>query len=215
MPASLHDRSLDGEDVTDLVYRRACEKDFERSYEIVVEASRDLDQKRRRGTTRGRIASRARALAFRRNVLRYDAERFWVAESDGELVGSGIATQREQVWYLAALHVIPQFQAQGVGGELPRRCRAASPEESILTVVTEAINPASNALYSKRGMFPQTPLIGLEGSAEGGSDQAELFLEPFPSGGVDSQRLSGIDGAVLGYCRLTASEMFAMAIFSV
>ena len=187
--------------MTDLVYRRACEKDFDRTYEIVVEASQDLNKKRRGSATRGRIASRARALAFRRNVLRYDAERFWVAESGGQLVGSGIATQREQVWYLAALHVIPSFQAQGVGGELLRRCRAASPEESILTVVSEAINPTSNALYSKRGMFPQTPLIGLEGSTEGWSDHTELFLEPFPSDGVDSQQLSAIDWAVLGYRR--------------
>ena len=182
-----------------ILYRQAREEDLDRTFEVVLEADQDLNQKYGRSTTPASL--RERALAFRRNVLLYDAERFWVAESSEQLVASAIATQREHVWYLAALHVMPLLQAQGIGGELLRRCLTASSEGSILTVVSEAFNPISNALYAKRGMFPQTPLIYLEGPTEGWSDGAELSLEAFPSGGADPERLSAIDMAVLGYRR--------------
>ena len=184
-----------------VTYRQAREEDLERTFEVVLEADEDLNRRYRRGPGPRRVVSGERALVFRRNVLRHDAERFWVAESEGHLVGSGIATQREQVWYLAALHVIPPFQAQGVGGELLRLCLEAGSERSILTVATEAINPTSNALYSKRGMFPQTPLIGLEGPTEGESNRVDLSLKPFSSGSENSERLGSIDMAVLGYHR--------------
>jgi GNAT superfamily N-acetyltransferase len=187
--------------MADIVYRQAGEEDLEQTFEVVLEADRDLNQKHGRSRSLERSVPRERALAFRRNALRHDPERFWVAESGGQLVASGIATQREHVWYLAALHVIPRFQAQGVGGELLRRCLASGLQGTILTVLTEAINPISNALYSKRGMFPQTPLISLEGPTEGWSDGGELSLKPFPSGGVDPEPLSAIDRAVLGYRR--------------
>ncbi len=77
------------------------------------------------------------------------------AEADGRIVGSAIAVLREQVWYLAALHVVPRFQAQGVGTELLRRSLAGVGPDTILTVATDALNPASNGLYLRFGMLPQ------------------------------------------------------------
>ena len=56
-----------------------------------------------------------RSLAFCRHALNHDSRRCWVAEADGMVIGFGVATLRESSWYLAALHVIPAYQSQGVG----------------------------------------------------------------------------------------------------
>ena len=187
--------------VARLHYRKAGEEDLERTYEIFLETSQDLNRRHGRSADLTSSVPRVRALAFRSNVLRLDPERFWVAESGGDLVGFGVATQRGRVWYLAALHVIPGFQSQGAGGELLRRCLAASAKGSIYTVVTDSINPVSNALYGKYGMFPQTALVTLEGPTSGPAGSSDLSLEKLKTGTGGPDRFEAADVAVLGYRR--------------
>ena len=186
-----------------LHYRRAGEEDLERTYEIFLEASQDLNRRHGRSADLTSSVPRVRALAFRRNLVRLDPERFWVAESGGDLVGFGAATQRGRVWYLAGLHVIPRFQSLGAGGELLRRCLAASAKDSIYTVVTDSINPVSNALYGKYGMFPQTALVTLEGptSTSGPTGSSDLSLEKLGTGTGGPDTFEAADVAVLGYRR--------------
>lgn len=185
--------------VAHLHYRKAGEEDLERTYEIFLEASQDLNRRHGRSADLTSSVPRVRALAFRSNVLGLDPERFWVAESGGDLVGFGAATQRDRVWYLAALHVIPRFQSQGAGGELLRRCLAASAKGSICTVVTDSINPVSNALYGKYGMFPQTALVTLEGPTSGPAGSSDLSLEKLKTGAGGPDTFEAADVAVLGY----------------
>jgi GNAT superfamily N-acetyltransferase len=148
-----------------IVIRRATEGDFRPTWTVVGEAMADLAQ------TRGWTASPRpaepgeRFLAFRRSALRHDPDGFWVGEADGEIVGFGIAVQREHVWYLAALHVRPAWQSLGLGAEIIRRAVAAARPGSLLTVGTDARNPVSNALYGRFGMFPQEPLLEVAGPA--------------------------------------------------
>ena len=195
--------------MADLHYRKACEEDLGRTYEIFLEATHDLNRRHGRSTELTRSAPRDRALAFRSNVLRFDPERFWIAESGGDLVGFGAATQRGRVWYLAALHIIPRFQSQGVGGELLRRCLSASPEDSIYTVTTDSFNPVSNALYGKYGMFPQTPLVTLEGPTGEPAGLSDLSLEKLHTGSGGPDLFEAVDVAVLGYHRAEDHDFWA------
>ena len=148
---------------SDITYRRGEERDFVATWRVFTTAADDLA--RRHGWTPvDRPAEpTARFLAFRRSAVEHDPDGFWVAERDGALIGFGIAVQREHVWYLAALHVLPADQSAGIGRELTRLCLAAAKPGSLLTVGADARNPVSNALYGKFGMFPQLPLLEMAG----------------------------------------------------
>jgi GNAT superfamily N-acetyltransferase len=66
-------------------------------------------------------------LTLLRHLLTTDPERFLVAVRPGQagigqtgeqIVGFGIAAQREHVWFLSQLYVLPQHQGQGIGRAL-------------------------------------------------------------------------------------------------
>lgn len=145
-----------------LIYRRATEADVDATFHVFTTATNDLYRQLGRPQTAG-SGSAQRALAFRRHALRHDGERFWVAEADGDVVGFAIGILREDVWYLAALHVLPQWQAHGVGAALIRESLAGTTPAMVLTVYTDAINPASNGLYMRFGMLVQEALPHYDG----------------------------------------------------
>jgi ribosomal protein S18 acetylase RimI-like enzyme len=148
--------------IADITYRPATDDDLEATFDVFTTATNDLYGQMGRPQTAG-SGSRERALAFRRHALRHDAERFWVAQADSEVVGFAVGILREDVWYLAALHVRPAFQAYGVGSELIRKSLDGTTPAMALTVFTDAINPASNGLYMRFGLLAQEPLLHFDG----------------------------------------------------
>jgi GNAT superfamily N-acetyltransferase len=147
-----------------LQFRLAREGDVEMTYRIYLRANEDLNRRLGRQVDLETHTLPARALAVRRNGLRYDPERFWVAELDGATVGFGLAISRRSFWYLAAMHVLPECQSRGIGRELFRRCLGdpAHLPPTLLTI-SDASNIASTGLYARFGLFPQTAIIYLEG----------------------------------------------------
>ena len=177
--------------------RRATPDDSRPTYDVFREAADDLARSHGWATSPRPPAPPERILAFRASALRHDPDGFLVAEAEGGLVGFGIAVQREQVWYLAALHVRPSHQSQGVGAALIRRLLAAAKPGSILTVGADARNPVANALYGRFGMFPETPLLELAGPARRAA-AATAILRP---GAPAASDLAIIDRAVLEVAR--------------
>lgn len=178
-----------------ITIRRATPEDSRPTYDVFLEAAADLARTRGWPPPRRPASPPERFLAFRASVLRHDPDGFWIAESEGKLVGFGIAVQREHVWYLAALHVRPAHQSRGVGAAIIRKSLAVAKPGSILTVGADARNPASNGLYGRFGMFPETPLVEMSGPATPG---ATGLLRP---GAPAASRLASIDRAVLGVAR--------------
>jgi GNAT superfamily N-acetyltransferase len=183
--------ALDG-----IVFRRAVAEDSMTTYDVFLEAAEHLARSRGWTPTKRPAEPPERFMAFRRSVLRHDPDGFWVAEVDGDMVGFGIATQREHVWYLAALHVRPAYQSRGVGAEIIRRALVAARPGSLLTVGAEARNPVSNALYGRFGMFPETILMELSGPATGGPT-ADVLRPGLPR----ESELDAIDRATLDVAR--------------
>jgi GNAT superfamily N-acetyltransferase len=96
------------------------------------------------------------------HLLHHDAERCWVAEDDGRVVGFSAALVRGDAWHLAALFVLPEAQGAGLGKRLLDAVWGAP--ELRRRVLTDAIQPVSNGLYASPGLIPVTPVLHLAGT---------------------------------------------------
>ena len=195
-----------------IAVRRATAADARPTYAVVVEATGHLARLHGWEPIPRPPEPGERFLGFRTSALRHDPDGFWVGEVDGELVGFGIAVQREHVWYLAALHVLPAYQSRGLGAELIRRALAAARPGSLLTVGTDARNPVSNALYGRFGMFPQEPLLEVAGPTAAATDatigRADLASQLVP-GLPSADILATIDRGALEVARPEDHEFWA------
>ncbi len=173
----------------DIGYRRATSADLAATYDVFIAAADDLRARAHRPPVDDTAERRARAMPFRRHALLHDPDGIWVAEAEGAVIGFGIATRRGRLWYLAALHVVPAYQARGVGGELLRRCLATGAAPGVVrTVISESSQPISNALYAKHGMYQWVPIVHVEGSIRS--------LPAPPSGGLTAEAVRADDGAL-------------------
>ncbi len=148
-------------------FRVATQTDLQATYNVYLAANEDLNLQLGRCVDLKMHNLRERALAVRRSGLRYDRETFWIAEVDGRVGGFGLAIRRRSLWYLAALHVLPEFQGQGVGTELIRRClgRFEADEDPWLLTTSDSANMVSNGLYLRFGLAPQSVILQLHGQA--------------------------------------------------
>lgn len=146
-----------------ITYRRAAIGDAEATFQVVHEAAEDVLRRAGREVQDSPAMPLARVIRFRHFCVRHDGERFWVAEAEGRMIGAAIAILRERVWYLAALHVLPAFQSRGIGTQLLRRSMAGVGPDTALTVLTDALHPASNGLYLRFHMLPQETILTFDG----------------------------------------------------
>jgi GNAT superfamily N-acetyltransferase len=165
--------------LSELILRLAAENDLDETFRIYLRANEDLNRRLGRQVSLESHSLPDRAMAVRRNALRYDAERFWVAEMAGSIAGFGLAIRRRSFWYLAALHVLPQFQGCGVGGKLLRRCLENSPDAGTppaVLAISESANIVSTGLYARFGLLPQTPVLQLQGPPGPSRQRIEVEL---------------------------------------
>lgn len=146
--------------------RLATEADIEPTFQVYIAANQDLNSRVGRHADLTKHTLPTRALAVRRNALRCDPERFWIAEFGNTICGFGLAICRPSFWYLAALHVLPEFQGCGVGRSLVRQCLGqtdGSKRQIPLLTTSDSANLASTGLYLRFGLMPQTSIIQLQG----------------------------------------------------
>jgi GNAT superfamily N-acetyltransferase len=186
----------------DVTYRKGTPDDFLQTYFVFLAASNDLHRRYNLPETVDSPGRRARVLAFRAHAYRYDPDGFWVAEANGRMVSFGVATVREHLWFLAALHTVPEYQGIGIGRAVLRHCLETAPSaDAVLTVMSESFNPHANALYSQHGMFPWVPTVYLEGLASARSTPDGIEATRLAAGLGTVTELDWIDREVLGVSR--------------
>ena len=63
-----------------------------------------------------------------RHLVESDPDGCWLAESNGRVVGFGLAHRRDDHWYLAFLFILPSEQGRGVGRGLLEACLGTARE---------------------------------------------------------------------------------------
>jgi hypothetical protein len=118
-------------------------------------------------------------------------------------VGFACGLVRGEWWFLSTLFILPEFQAQGIGRALLERAKAGYPTPSgIAATMTDALQPKSNTLYARHGMFPRLPAVVFTGPLRPGLERPRLGnLEVRPLTLDDLPALLQIDADVTGLDR--------------
>jgi GNAT superfamily N-acetyltransferase len=157
------------------------------------------------------------------HLLATDPERFLVAvkqpttgsaHTREQVIGFGIAVQRENVWFLSQLYVQPSEQRHGIGRallslilpSLPGGTAGAEPPadpgHGSMATCTDSVQPSSSGLYARYGIVPRVPIFTLVGTPRtpGVLPPLPPGIEAIPLDPADSSAaIDAIDRRVLGY----------------
>jgi GNAT superfamily N-acetyltransferase len=131
------------------------------------------------------------ALRLAEHLLGTDPDHFRVAVrssgagagKDDRIVGFGIGLQREHVWFLSQLYVLPAEQRRGIGRALLTLVLTSAPaagtadagsglgagsgpgssRPGVLATCSDSVQPISNGLYSRLGIVARMPVFNLVG----------------------------------------------------
>ena len=183
-----------------IIYRAARHADLAPAMEVVYRGVNDLAQ-------RHGFEGLATHLTPEFHVfsLEDDPEGLWVAEEEGEVIGLGFSWVSDRFWFLADLFILPEYQGQGVGGELLQRTLAHAQKNHAnnLALITFAYNGVSIGLYAKHGLFPREPLYTFTAPREALMGRVEKGLAwiPLDKGAQHTTLLAHIDDSTLGFSR--------------
>jgi GNAT superfamily N-acetyltransferase len=183
---------------TDLTFRVATETDAPAAAKIIDVALSDLLVRQGRPPLDGPEDEDAPVLV---HLMTSDPGRFWLAVDGDRPVGVGAGFVRESLWFLAALFVLPEWQARGVGRRLLQLAKEDHPRPAEVAALTSsASNPISNRLYARHGIYPRLPLLYMKGSpAAARPGRGALDMESLTPAHIDELR--EIDAAVTGIDR--------------
>lgn len=184
-----------------VVFRPARAEELQLAQELVVKSINDLTE--RHGF--GPVAS-VRPAAFQIFSLKDDPRGLWIAENDGEIVGSAFSWVCGDLWFLAELFITPRMQGSGIGSELLRTTlqHADQAAAKIKALITFTFNTVSQGLYIRHGMFPRLPIYMFNidrHSVVSQRHRAHVKYRQTDASSSDLSTLAAIDLNVLGVSR--------------
>ncbi len=147
-------------------------------------------------------ASLQRLWEWRRPLLEHlaaTADRFWIAEADGKVVGYARSILRDGLRQLSEFFVLPERQSAGIGGALLARTFPA--EHAIRRVVVGTTDWRAIASYLKAGVLPRFPSVHFMRPAEPVAFATDLAVEPMAESVETLQQLAAIDAVLIGHRR--------------
>jgi GNAT superfamily N-acetyltransferase len=170
-----------------IAYRRACEDDLQAEHEVFGAAHDELHKRHAVAWTTPPFE---RWSASHRYLLRHDGSHSFVAEANGRIVGFSAALVREDLWFLSALHIHPEFQGRGIGRRLFDLSRDGTYGRQ--ATISESIQLVSAGLYAQKGLIPVTPILHVGG---------EPAIDPPPdveAAAFKSEAVAALDQAAYG-----------------
>ena len=141
----------------EIVYRRATTKDLRAVARVFARTIDRLNKDHGFFDGPTRVSPPNPQYSF---WLKKNPDSFFVAETDGEIVGYSFSYLRGPLWFLADLFVLPGNQGKGIGKTLIEKTLGSLCDRRVVTkaVITPAFNPVSASLYMQFGMLPRQPV---------------------------------------------------------
>ena len=147
-----------------------------------------------------------------------DPERFVVAVTPDDagpgadrVIAFAVALQRDHVWFLSMLFVLPEFQRARVGQELLSRTMPEPGSNTTIAVGSDSAYPPSNGLYARLGMPSRTPIWAVVGRPQPGWRPPRFpdgtAIKPItsdPDGNIEpdlQDELDALDRETFGFAR--------------
>ncbi len=184
-----------------LVFRPARAEELQHAQELVVRSINDLTERHGFGS----MAS-VRPATFQIFSLNDDPRGLWIAENDGEIVGSAFSWVCGDLWFLAELFIAPHMQGSGIGSELLKRTLQHADQTAAKTkaLITFTFNTVSQGLYVRHGMFPRLPVYMFSTDRDrivSRRPPTALKCRQAETSSSDLSTLAAIDLSVLGVSR--------------
>jgi len=184
-----------------IAYRPARADELPATQELVVRSINDLSVRHGFGPM-----ATVRSPDFQLFSHQDDPDGFWVAEADGEMLGSAFSWVAGGLWFLAELFVAPGHQGRGIGQELLARAfeHASKSRATNRALITFTFNVVSQGLYIRHGLLPRLPVYLFSGRREdmrAGSRNELLRHTPIEDTAAHRALLEALDAGALGFSR--------------
>jgi GNAT superfamily N-acetyltransferase len=181
--------------------RPARANELQRAQELIVSSINDLTE--RHGF--GAMAS-VRPAAFQLYCFNEDPGGFWIAEDEGEIVGSAFSWLCSDLWFLAELFIAPRMQGSGIGRQLLRQTLRHADQAGAKkrALITFTFNTISQGLYVRHGMFPRLPIYMFDISRKSlvnSDSDAGIEFRRAEASGSHLAVLDALDTSALGVSR--------------
>jgi GNAT superfamily N-acetyltransferase len=196
-----------------ITYRAGTIEDSQTVFQIFIRALMDLGTRTNvMPITGGNDPQVMESLWQRRRsmfeFLAKDASQFWVAESEGEIVGYARSIQFDGLQELTEFFVLPDQQSAGIGRELLSR---AFPEaDSHLRTIVATLDERALYRYLKAGVYARFPIKYFYRQAEKVDVSSDLQFEPMLHE-IHMEAVDRIDKQILGHAREPIHRWLASA----
>lgn len=174
-------------------------------YDVFVQATADLDHRMGLPDVDNHWLDPAFVASYwqrRQSLFEHlarTADRYWVAEVNGQIVGFARSSLRDGVRELLEFFVRPGYQGQGIGGELLRRAFPAAGARRRAIIATREMRAL--ARYMKAGVYPRFPAYYTFRKPELVEVSTDLEFAPAADNPETLAAIRAIDQAILGFTR--------------
>jgi len=184
------------------VLREATASDSRAVFEVFIESLIELGQRLGVETITGGVENLDALWAKRAPIMTHAAEtadRWWVAEENGRVVGYARSTLRDGIRQLTEFFVRPGAQSAGLGRGLLERVFPEEGARGRILIATQ--DPRALARYLKAGLLARFPVYHLGRPRRGDPYRGDLEATPVTQDQYGLALLASIDRDVLGFRR--------------
>jgi GNAT superfamily N-acetyltransferase len=187
-----------------ITYRNGTLADSFAVFQIFEQSVRDLSRRLGVSAITGGDDPEVMAKLWARRKPLFDhltktAERFYIAEKEGQPIAYARSIQRSGLWELTDYFVLPAYQSSGIGRELFHRVIPTGDyKHKVIIATTDA---RAQARYLKAGVYARFPLYYFSKKPEPVTTSSSLKFHPMTVNDETINGLAQIDGQILGHRR--------------